>query len=216
MKGKGIYMLTEAYSNIERLRTNISTTVDDAFIEEKERELGIDFPEMFKIFMRTFGNDDIIMNGDYTIYPLEDIYISGDKVCIGMLKQKGSRLAYDISKLQYPHPAVEFESNPNEWFIHRGNDVIFFLEVVGWNLMKSMEKTCKITIRENKFKTLIGKAFNYIGEHKVFASGAVVIVHSDDILGCYFPLSSKLFLGTNSENVLEKFAETYNLKINEI
>lgn len=209
-------MLAEAYSNLERFRTSISTTIDDSLIEKRARELGIAFPEMFKTFMRTFGNDDVIMNGDYTIYPLEDIYISDGKVCIGLIKQKGCRLAYDISKLKYPYPAVEFELNPNEWFIHHGNDLEVFLEVVAWNLMMSMENTCKITIRENKLKTLIGKAFNYIGEHKIFANGAVVIVYSDDILGCYYPLSSKLFLGTNSENVLGKFAETYNLKIKAI
>lgn len=77
-----------------------------------------------------------------------------------------------------------------------------------------MQGAVRVEVDEDRFKSLIGNAFEYLSEEKLFSLSSVIPVVTDDILGCYLMKEGILYLGTNEEDeVLEDFEERFDLDL---
>lgn len=209
-------MLNEIFTKLDVYRGEISSFVEKEQIEAKEKELGIKFSECFKEFYHYYGNDKVVMNADYLFDNIEDIVIEENALCFGYVEQRGARLGIKLEKLEKDkYPSISFKGKNDElWYSEEGLDIIFFFRAVCWQLMISMQGVARIEMDDKQFKSLIGKAFEYLNGEKLFLLSPVIPVVAENILGCYLVREGLLYLGTNGDDeILEDFEEKHNLDL---
>lgn len=208
-------MLKEDYIKLDVYRKEITPQIDKELIENKERELGIKIPERMAEFYEYYGNDKSILCSDFELCSLEQISITDSVLCFGKINQGAEKLGIKLEDLDLMSPSICFKrENETTWFIEEGSLTIFFFRIVCWQLLMSMNGIAKVEMSDKKFKSLIGNAFNYLNDKKLFLKSPLIPVIADNVLGCYLVRDGLLYLGTNEEDdVLNEFEEKYDLDL---
>ncbi len=208
-------MLKEIYEKLDIYRKMITPKVAKEVIEIKQNELGVNFPEVMVEFYEYYGNDDSILLSDFELDKVENLAIEDGTLCFGYLNQRDKRLGIKLDRLDTKSTSVSFKRyNDDTWFNEGESVATFFFRITCWQLMMSMQGVVRVEVDEKQFKSLVGKAFEYLSEEKIFLQGSVIPVVTDDILGCYLVKDGLLYLGTNEEDeVLENFEERFDLDL---
>ena len=208
-------MLKEIYEKLDIYRKMVTPKVAKEIIENKQKELGLKFPERMVEFYEYYGNDNSILISDFELDKIDNLAIEDGALCFGYVNQRNERLGIKLDRLNMKSPSVSFKSsNDDTWFSEDGSAAIFFFRIACWQLMMSMQGVARVEMDDKQFKSLVGKAFEYLSEEKLFLLSSVIPVVTDDILGCYLVRDGLLYLGTNEEDeVLENFEERFDLDL---
>jgi hypothetical protein len=208
-------MLKEIYEKLDIYRKIITPKVAKEVIENKQNELGVKFPEVMVEFYEYYGNDDSILLSDFELDKVENLVIEDGTLCFGYENQRDKRLGIKLDRLDTKSTSVSFKGyNDDTWFNEDESASTFFFYTACWQLMMSMQGVVRVEVDDKQFKSLVGNAFEYLTEEKLFLQSSVIPVVTDDILGCYLVKEGLLYLGTNEEDeVLVIFEERFDLDL---
>lgn len=208
-------MLTENFIKLDVYRKEVTPRVDKKIIEDKGKELGIKIPDRMMEFYEYYGVDDVVLSSDYELSKLDQLCISDSALCFGYVNQGSEKLGIKLESLESKSPSICFKrNNEDTWFIEEGSSTIFFFRTACWQVLMSMQGIAKVEMSDKQFRSLIGDAFTYLNDKKLFLKSSVIPVMADKILGCYRVRDGVLYLGTNCEDeILEEFENKYDLDL---
>lgn len=204
----------EALEKYEKYRKEITPKLDMKIIEKKEEELGYKISDGLKVFYHYYGNDSSVLNGEYYIFDtIDKVQIEKDALCFANTKKEHVRIGM-LTEDTDLYPGIVFNwHNDDIWYSEYSTDILFLYSEACMNIIKSMAYSFEFNVKEKQFQSMLGESFELLTDNDLYMCSHNKVVISDDLLGCYCEIGSKLLIGTNKcPEILEQFKEKYELK----
>lgn len=214
---KEMMKMNELYKLLDAYRENVTSEVDLEIIDEKQKELGIIFPDAMRTFYQHFGNDKKVMSSFYIFDNINEIKIENEALTFGEKHQGMGRLGITLKHLSSNFKSISwYDYHTKKWYSEGAVfPESFFFNIVCWQLINSMDSVAKVHISESKLDDLLGDKLKLFTHDKKYIKGCNMLsIHGDDILGCYLKEDEELYLGSQKgDAVLENLDECLNLDL---
>lgn len=203
-------MLEKYFKVLDEYRNNVTGCVDINVIEEKQKELKVEFPLEFVEFYTHFGNDEEVLSSFYIFDKIEDIEIEYDALCFGEKHEGIGRLGILLEDLKSVDEAVSWYSyDAKKWYIEESEIATFLFSVSAWQVLNTMPSLAMLCLSEEEFKNMVGSDLEYLSEEEILMLGDVIPVVGKGVLGCYMVETEELYLGAKNDEILEKYDEIF-------
>lgn len=211
MKMKELYKLLDEY------RENVTNEVDLEIIDEKQKQLGVIFPDAMREFYHHFGNDIKVMSSFYIFDNINEIRIENEALTFGEKHQGIGRLGITLNHLSSNFKSISwYDYNMKKWYSEGSVfPESFFFNIACWQLINSMDSVAKVHISESELGNLLVDKLKLFTNEKKYIKGCNMLsIYGDDILGCYLKEDEELYLGSQKGDiVLEKIEECLELDL---
>lgn len=209
--------MRELYKRLDAYRQNITDEIKPEVIDEKQKELGVIFPDAMKEFYKHFGNDKEVMSSFYIFDDLSEIRIENGALTFGEKHEGMGRLGIELKRLSSDYQSISwYYYSMKKWYSEgfvfpEG----FFFNIACWQLINSMESVAKVHISQTELDNLVGDKLKLFTNEKKYVQGCNMLsVYGDDILGCYLEEDEELYLGSQKgDEVLENIEECLELDL---
>lgn len=209
-------MFKKIFNILDAYRQEITPVTDAEKIKEKEKELGIGIDSILADFYIHFGNDSLFRKrinkyDNFEFDKLEDLENKDGYLCFGYLDKEKTRIAAKAENSDYS--SVYSFINNKIWGVTEPFLSFFIYNTVIWKILYSMNCIAKCKIKDNQFKEMLGKEFEYIGADKALTNNYEFSVCKDKIFGIY-TLNRGIYLAVNdSEEIIDELAKKYDLDL---
>ena len=209
--------MNELYKMLDVYRKNVTDEIKPEILDEKQKELGVEFPEGMKEFFQHFGYDTEVMSSFYVFDRVDEIRIEHDALIFGEKHEGMGRLGITLKHLSSDYQAISwYDYSAKEWYSEGAIfPEAFFFNIACWQLINSMESMAKVRISESELENLLGDKLKLFTDEKKYNMGCDMLsIYGDDILGCYLVEDEELYLGSQKgDDVLENIDECLNLDL---
>lgn len=209
--------MNELYKMLDVYRNKITKEVEKEELDNKQKELGIIFPDAMREFYQHFGNDKNVMSSFYIFDNINEIRIENDALTFGEKHQGMGRLGITLKHLSSNFKAISwYDYDMKEWYSEGAVfPESFFFHIACWQLINSMDSVAKVHISEKELSNLIGAELKLFTNEKIYVKGCNMLsVYGEDILGCYLKEDEELYLGSQKgDAILENIDECLGLDL---
>lgn len=209
--------MNELYKMLDVYRENVTDEIEPEIIDEKQKELGVEFPDAMKEFYQHFGNDIEVMSSFYIFDNINEIRIENEALTFGEKHEGMGRLGITLKHLSSDYQAVSWYDYSTKGWYSEGSicPESFFFNNACWQLINTMESMAKVHISERDLDNLLGDKLKLFTNEKKYIMGCDMLsVYGDDILGCYLKEYEELYLASQKgDDVLENIEECLHLDL---
>ena len=209
--------MEDLYKLVDSYRENITNKVELEILDEKQKELGVLFPDAMRAFYKHFGNDIKVMSSFYVFDSVNEIRIENEALTFGEKHQGMGRLCITLKHLSSNFKSVSwYDYRTKKWYSEGAVfPESFFFNIVCWQLLNSMDTVAKVHISESELENLLGDKLNLFTNEKKYIKGCNMLsIYGNDVLGCYLKEDEELYLGSQKgDEVLENIEEALNLDL---